>query len=162
MKRASFLSVSLVLTCWASRAWPSDASPLPSQALPLYKQECAACHTAYVPALLPAASWNRIMAGLSKHYGSDASLEPEQVQAIGHWLQSAAGTGRRYGEAPPDDRITRAEWFARKHREVPVQVWRLPSVKNAAQCTACHTQADRGSFRERELRTPAGMRGRFE
>jgi hypothetical protein len=33
-------------------------------------------------------------------------------------------------------------------------------VKSPANCGACHTQADRGSFREHELRAPAGLDAR--
>ena len=44
--------------------------------LPKYQQECAACHVAYPPGMLPAASWQRVMGNLSHHYGTDASLDP--------------------------------------------------------------------------------------
>jgi hypothetical protein len=36
-------------------------------------------------------------------------------------------------------------------------VWKLPSVKSAAQCAACHGDADQGRFDERALRLPAGL-----
>lgn len=130
---------------------------LPAKLLPLYVQECAACHLAYPPALLPAPSWQRIMAGLSRHYGADASLEPEQVQAIGQWLQTQAGGYKKVRGAPPQDRITRSDWFLREHREVPGSVWHLPSVRSPAQCAACHSQAEQGRYGERSLRRPAGM-----
>ena len=146
----------------AASACAGDAAVRPSQALPLYAQECGACHTAYAPALLSAASWSRIMGGLGRHYGSDASLEPAQIQTIGRWLQAEAATGRKRGTAPPEDRITRADWFVHEHRKVPAQVWQLASVKSASQCGACHTRADEGRFQERELRAPVGMKGRFE
>ena len=44
-------------------------------ALPKYQQECAACHLAYPPGLLPAASWQRLMSNLPRHFGTDASLD---------------------------------------------------------------------------------------
>ena len=81
----------------------ADSHLQPRQALPIYKQECAACHMAYPAALLPARSWTRIMSGLDKHYGSDASLEPETVQQISRWLQTEAGTYKRVAEVPPED-----------------------------------------------------------
>jgi len=122
--------------------------------LPKYQQECAACHVAYPPGMLPAASWPRIMNNLQRHYGTDASVDAATVKEISAWLAANAGTYKRVSEAPPEDRITRSAWFVRKHREVAAATWKLPAVKTAANCTACHTQADKGSFSEREIRIP--------
>jgi hypothetical protein len=122
--------------------------------LPLYKQECAACHVAYPPTLMPAASWTRIMTNLSRHFGTDASLDPAAVKEISGWVDAHAGTYKRVSEEPPQDRITRTAWFARKHREVSSATWKLASVKSAANCGACHTEADSGDFNERNIRTP--------
>lgn len=125
-----------------------------------YIQECAACHTAYAPGMLPARSWQRIMTGLDKHYGTDASLDAATVQQIGGWLQANAGTYKRVADAPPEDRITRSTWFVREHDEVAPSVWKLASVQSAANCTACHTGADKGDYSERTLQAPAGMDAR--
>ncbi len=125
-----------------------------------YTQECAACHTGYPPGMLPARSWQRIMTGLDKHYGTDASLDAATVRQLSGWLQVNAGTYKRVGEAPPEDRITQSAWFVRKHDEVAPSVWKLASVKSAAHCAACHTGADQGDYSERTLRTPAGLDAR--
>ena len=122
--------------------------------LPLYKQECAACHVAYPPTLMPAASWTRIMANLPKHFGTDASLDAATTKELSGWIQAHAGTYKRVREEPPHDRITRTAWFDRKHHEVSAATWKLASVKSAANCGACHTQADNGDFNERNIRTP--------
>lgn len=123
--------------------------------LPRYQQECAACHIAYPPGMLPAASWQRIMGGLDRHFGSDASLDEASVREIAGWLQAHAGSSRRMREAPPQDRITQSAWFVREHREeLPPDVWQRKSVGSPANCAACHTRADQGSFREREIRIP--------
>lgn len=125
--------------------------------LPAYTQECAACHLAYPPGLLPAASWKRLMSGLDSHYGSDASLDPATVAQLSGWLEANAAAGRRARETPPDDRITRSDWFVREHREVAAPVWKHPAVRSAARCEACHTDAERGRFSERALRAPPGL-----
>jgi len=122
-----------------------------------YKAECAACHTAYPPALLPAASWQRIMGGLEHHFGTDASLDAATVKQLNVWLQAHAAQGGRRGVAPPHDRITEATWFVREHRGIDPAVWKLPSVKSAAQCAACHTGADQGDFDDDRMRIPAGV-----
>lgn len=133
----------------------------PSRALPLYPQECASCHMAYPPSLLSVDSWQRIMMGLSQHYGVDASLDTAQIDKISQWLKSEAGVYKKVQTSPPEDRISKSNWFIREHRRVAPEVWQLPSVKSSAHCMACHTQADQGRFNERELRIPAGMTGSF-
>lgn len=122
--------------------------------LPQYKQECAACHMAFPPGALPAASWQRIMSNLPKHYGTDASLDAATVRELSAWLKTQAGTWKRVDVPPRDDRITEAAWFVREHREVSAATWKLPAVKSAANCAACHTQAEQGDFRERNIRIP--------
>lgn len=130
---------------------------MPRSVPPAYTQECGACHVAYPPGLLPASSWQRVMGGLERHYGSDASLDPALTQQLSAWLQAHAGTGQRVAEAPPQDRITRSAWFERKHRQIEPAVWQLPSVKSAANCAACHVGAEKGRFDDDELRMPAGL-----
>lgn len=122
--------------------------------LPRYQQECAGCHLAYPPGMLPSASWKRIMATLPKHYGTDASLDPATVKEIGAWLDANAGTYRRVRETPAQDRVTRSAWFIREHGEVSAATWKLPAVKSASNCGACHTQSDQGDFNERNVRIP--------
>jgi len=122
--------------------------------LALYTQECASCHVAYPPGLLPAASWQRLMANLPRHFGTDASLDPAGQKELAAWLAGNAGTGRRAGEAPPNDRITRSAWFLREHDNVPARTWKLPAVKSPSNCSACHSQADQGDFDEHNVRIP--------
>lgn len=124
--------------------------------LPKYTQECAACHMAYPPGLLPAASWQRLMGALDKHYGTDASLDAASVRELGAWLNANAGTYKRVSEAPPQDRITQSAWFLRKHRpgEVPAEVWKRPAVGSPSHCVACHGGAAQGNFSEHDVRIP--------
>ncbi len=131
-----------------SRAMPADSM------LPAYRQECAACHMAYPPGMLPAASWTRMLGRLDQHYGSDASLDPALVRQIGTWLEAHASTYKRVREQPPQDRITRSAWFERKHRELDAAVWQRTSVGSRANCMACHTRADRGDFDDDRVRIP--------
>jgi diheme cytochrome c len=122
--------------------------------LPTYAQECAACHIAFPPRMLPAESWHRLLSNLPRHFGADASLEPATVKELATWLAASAGTDRRVREAPPEDRITKSAWFVRKHGDVAAGVWRRPAVKSAANCNACHTQAAEGDFNEHTVRIP--------
>lgn len=126
------------------------AAPL----LPKYRQECSACHIAYLPGALPAASWRRLMQGLPQHFGTDASLDAASVQEISNWLVANAGTWKRVRETPPEDRITRSAWFVRKHDEVPAAAWKRAAVKSPANCAACHVNAEQGDFDEHAVRIP--------
>lgn len=119
-----------------------------------YQQECAACHTAYPPSMLPAASWQRVMNNLPRHYGTDASLDPATVKQITTWLGANAGSYERAREQPPENRITRSAWFIREHDEVSAATWKLPAVKSAANCAACHTRSEQGDFNEHNVRIP--------
>jgi hypothetical protein len=122
--------------------------------LPKYRLECAACHVAYPPAMLPAASWRRLLGGLPHHFGVDASLDAASVGELAAWLDAHAGTDRHSREAPPEDRITRSAGFLHEHDEVPPAVWKRPAVRSAANCAACHTRADQGDFDEHAVRIP--------
>lgn len=138
----------------------ADGARMPAKVLPSYTAECAACHTAYPPGMLPAKSWQRIMKGLDQHYGSDASLDAKTVAEIGQWLQTHAGTYKRVAEEPPQNRLTKSAWFEHKHRKIEPAVWQLPSVKSAANCAACHTGTDKGLFDDDHLQRPAGLNTR--
>ena len=122
--------------------------------LPQYRQECGACHVAYPPALLPAASWQRLMANLPRHFGTDASMEAAAVKEYSAWLAANSGAHKRVREPPPGDRITRSAWFVREHDEIPASTWKLPAVKSAANCNACHARANQGEFNEHDIRIP--------
>ena len=141
-------------------AWADSKAPVVPPS-PKYLAECAACHIAYPAGMLPAPSWQRIMGGLGKHYGTDASLDAASVKQLSDWLQTNAGTYKRVSEVPPEDRITRSAWFVRKHRELAPSVWGLPSVKSAANCAACHSGADKGFFDDDNLIVPAGLDARM-
>ena len=146
-------ALALAATLLAAGTALADNIAMPAKPSAAYTQECASCHTAYAPGLLPASSWKRIMATLDKHYGTDASLDDKAVAEISGWLAANAGTYKR-ATATPDDRITSAAWFVREHREVAPDVWKRASVGSKANCSACHTGAAQGNFSERNLRIP--------
>jgi hypothetical protein len=70
------------------------------------------------------------------------------------WLTAYAGSGKRARTAPPEDRITRSDWFVREHREVPAAAWKRASIKSAANCSACHEGAAQGMYDEHSIRIP--------
>ncbi len=158
--RPSLVAAILCLSTFTA-AQADDRQWMPTGVPDVYTQECASCHTGYPPAMLPARSWQRVMSGLDKHYGTDASVDPEPAKAIGSWLQVHAGTYRRVREEPPQDRITRSAWFERKHRKIDTAVWRHGAVKSPANCATCHVGADQGHFDDDDLRFPADLDTRY-
>jgi len=128
---------------------------MPSDAPKSYEAECASCHIAYPPGLLGQKSWQNIMLGLDKHFGTDASLDAKTQAEITQWLIKNAATKEKYSTMAPENRITKTSWFIRKHDEVRADVWKRAGVKSPANCSACHADAAKGDFNEDRVRIPA-------
>jgi nitrate/TMAO reductase-like tetraheme cytochrome c subunit len=120
---------------------------------PTVKAECGSCHIAYPPQLLPARSWRALMAGLDKHFGTDASLDPQTAATITAFLEQNAGR-ERLSSAQPVLRISETRWFVHEHDEVPGAVWKSPKVKSPSNCAACHSKAEQGDFSEHNVHIP--------
>jgi hypothetical protein len=127
---------------------------VPAQVNAKWQQECAACHLAFSPGLLPAASWRKVMSGLDKHFEVDASLAAQDATEISDFLVKNASN--RWTAATAPLRITESAWFKAKHgpREVPPAAWKRPSVKGPSNCKGCHSGADKGDFDEKGVRIP--------
>ena len=129
-----------------------------------WQTECAACHQLYHPGLLPARSWQTMMTGLKQHFGENASLDPETQKEITDFLikNSADRSGNlrssRIGTSiPPNEaplRISETPYFFRKHDEIRTATFKRKSIGSAANCKACHPQAEAGDFREDFVRIP--------
>ena len=127
----------------------------PTAALdPTYKAECAACHIAYHPSLLPRASWVALMAGLDDHFGENASLDPETRRHIASYL--AANAAEVY-DTKPANRLRRIDpekpftitatlFWTRTHGDVPKAVFASKAVGGRGNCEACHGDAAQGRF----------------
>lgn len=126
----------------------------PAQVNAAWQQECAGCHLAFAPGLLPAASWQQLMSGLDKHFGVDASLTPTQSTEIADFLVKNASN--RWTAKTSPLRITDSAWFKSKHNsgEIAPAVWKRESIKSPSNCLACHAGADKGSFDERSIKIP--------
>jgi hypothetical protein len=118
--------------------------------------ECGACHLAYPPHMLPAESWRAIMAGLDKHFGSNAGLDAAEVNEITAFLEKHADIRKKSHETSgkPLLRITETRWFKSEHREVAEHIWKNPKVKSRANCGACHTKAESGDYDEHNVKIP--------
>ena len=126
---------------------------MPSEINAKMQAECGGCHMAFPPGLLPAASWKKVMAGLDKHFGTDASMSAADTTEITNYLVKYE-SNRWTSKAAPL-RISDGEWFKTKHgKEISPAVWKRESIKSPANCMACHGEADKGIFDEKSIRIP--------
>lgn len=143
----------------------AEAQTNKQTAATLYKNECASCHMAYPPELLPARSWQAILNRLDRHFGDNASLDPVTLKTLGQYLQThsadavATRRSRRVLRSIPADntplRISQVPYIQHKHREIPTRYIRAnPQVKSLSHCVACHQGAERGVFSEHSVRIP--------
>jgi hypothetical protein len=125
---------------------------------PTYLKECAACHMAFSPQLLPAASWRQIMGHLDDHFGDSAQLDAPTQQAITRYLVENAADHAKSDEshlimrslAPGEvpKRITDVSYIAGLHAAVLDPRWNgQPRPKRLTECELCHVRAPRGDFR---------------
>ncbi len=137
----------------------------------LYRSECGSCHFAFPPGFLPARSWNKLMSNLSDHFGENAELAPETLKTLtGYLIANAADNAPsrrsvKFVDSIPANRaplrISEVPYFVRKHNEIPARAVKgNPKVGSLANCAACHTRADAGSFSEHEVNIPGY--GRWE
>ena len=152
--------LALILTLFASLPALADSERTAAPLTPQYQSECGSCHVAFPPGLLNKADWQKTMARLDKHFGTDASVDAKTQSAILSYLERNAGN-RSAAQAAAEPRITATSWFKREHDEVPRSVWKDARVKTAVNCVACHSGADQGRYGESEIAVP-GMQRRHK
>ena len=135
-----FLLLALTISVPAEAGGPERVAPVTD---PLVKKECGECHMAFQPGLLPAGSWQRIMANLSDHFGDRATLPNDQIKIITTYLTSHSGQGDQNIL-----RITEQGWWRHEHGENHViqSEWLQPKVKAKSNCPACHLGAAHGNY----------------
>lgn len=129
-----------------------------------FKNECGSCHMIYLPGLLPARSWTKMMNNLENHFGEDASLDEATKKDILDYLvkNSSDNAYSRRGkkilatiganDAPL--RISETAYFNRKHDEINASVYKRKAIGSKANCLACHPGAETGNFSEHDVRIP--------
>jgi cytochrome b len=146
---------------WFSRRPPPfSLRTLPEN--PTYKKECGACHYAFNPSLLPAASWAGLMTGLHEHFGEDASLDGATIRSLMVWLVSNAAetfdteSANRFRIVAPDDpyRVSSTPYWVRKHAGISPDVFLRKSVRSKVNCHACHRDAETGRYDDQAIAIP--------
>ena len=140
-----------------------------------YQSECGACHFAYLPGMLPARSWDALLAKSNEHFGETLALDPESLRHIRNFLTTNAADRsdflgseailRRLSDQSTPLRITNLPAFKGYHFSVLHtlglvrglhSVRDLPpnAVKAVMNCNSCHERAAAGSFAQREVAVP--------
>lgn len=136
--------------------------PLASNAT--WREECGSCHLDFHPGLLPARSWQRLLAGQNRHFGDDLGLDAATIQTLLTFaLENEAGLRRTEAawkidrSIKPDAsplRITETPYWVKKHRTIEDAIWRSARVRSKAHCAACHLDAETGNFEDAAMRLP--------
>ena len=125
-------------------------------------EECGACHHTFHPSLLPRASWAKMMANLTDHFGEDASLTAAKRDEIAAYLELYAAeawdtsAAHRFSVISADQpmRITATPAWQRIHRRLDAAVFKRPAIKTKINCIACHRDADSGRFDPQAIALP--------
>jgi len=135
---------------------------LPESAL--WQEECGSCHLAFHPSLLPARSWQSLLAGQDRHFRDDLGLEAATVAKLLAFAvpnsaeQHASEAAWKINRSVPADatplRITETPYWVKKHREIAAADWKNPKVKSKANCAACHQDAEAGTYEDAAMRIP--------
>jgi len=131
-----------------------------------YRKECGACHFAYLPGLLPARSWRRVLERLNDHFGESIELSAEVNARVHEYLNANAadkvpdrGAALLLERLDPEKtpvRITQVPHILKMHvvvREV-LKTNATAKVRSLTNCDACHQKATEGSFALVDLLVP--------
>ena len=141
-----------------------------------YLKECGDCHFTYLPGMLPARSWQALMAKANnEHFGESLLLAPNVAREIEQYLMSNAADKSEHLGAQAilyrlrDDaaplRITSLPTFRAKHFMAAYVKKTTPrvntsknfppaAVKVLMNCNDCHERAGTGSFAYEEILVP--------
>lgn len=128
-----------------------------------YTDSCGACHFAYQPELLPAASWKKILEGTDDHFGETVDLDEDVRLEISEYLASNAAEtssakiagkimGCLGGTTPL--RITDIPCFRKEHHEITPQTIQRKAVGSLSNCIACHRTAESGVYDDDSVSIP--------
>ncbi len=159
------LVLAFFLTVWNGLSAMPDSRWRPVTYLKAYLSNCGDCHHAHHPSLRTADMWERIVRGLEDHYGEDATVGRKTAEEILAFLKANDATrfdteaAVRLGRAKTDDlRISSVPWWKKRHENIPKQVFASPAVGSAANCNACHRDAQTGRFDDAQIRIPKEAR----
>lgn len=158
----ALLAVVAGFALWWIQADSQDGPVTRLTTLPLWQEECGSCHLGYHPSLLPARSWEKLMAGQATHFGEDLGLGPAEISTLlvyarahaaeAHATEAAWKVDRSLAAADAPLRISETSYWVRKHREI--RTWNTAMVHGKSDCAACHRDAATGLFEDQAIHRP--------
>lgn len=160
---------------WLSRAFSFERDKeVKAVSLKSYEDECSSCHYAYPPGLLPAASWQKLLApaALAKHFGENIEMKENlRAELLDYAVKNSAdkASAKRsqkivasIGDGAAPERITEVAYIRRKHQDIPEKLIKgNPKVVALSQCDTCHTAAKSGSLDDDSVLIPGHGRWRW-
>ncbi len=139
---------------------PTGQVSLPPNAR--FEAECSDCHQIYHPSLLPAKSWQGLMANLDNHFGEDASLGAAAIREITSYLVANAAekwdteASQRLRTVSKKNpwQITATPYWVQKHSKIDKSVFARKKVGSKSRCNSCHEGIKNGRFMDRKIRIP--------
>jgi len=131
----------------------------------LYINECGSCHMAYQPEFLPKRSWKKIMSRLNDHFGSDATFDKEDEKKVLKYLLANAGDTKEVTKEYKEFiesinknktplKISEIPYFKKEHKKIAKKFITQEEVKSFANCAACHKDANKGTYFEKNINIP--------
>jgi len=130
----------------------------------VWREECGECHMAYHPSLLPARSWQAMMAGQDDHFGDQLDLDETVTTEISQFLLANSAeqlliepsykilSSIPAGESPL--RITATPYWKHKHKDIAPAYWDSDKIGGKGDCEACHQDATAGTYEDAAMRLP--------
>ena len=136
-----------------------EAAARESLAASAWGKECASCHLAYAPPLLPLRTWKRMLREQDRHFGEDLSLDASSVEALlaqargwtrSSWAARALASSAPLAQEPL--RITALAFWRETHSRLDPAELKPPFVAGPHECDGCHADAHSGTFHPRMIR----------
>jgi len=110
---------------------------------------------------LPKKSWELIMGDLENHFGDDASVDDETNKEILAFLvKNSAETSTMQASWNFLNSIgnkdiialSQTDYWKRKHKDIPKEIFENPKVKSISNCKACHTDIEKGLIENENIK----------
>jgi cytochrome b len=131
----------------------------------VWQEVCGECHLAYHPTLLPARSWQQMLAEQHDHFEEDLDLDEDilgelqqfstENAAESNLTEAAWKIQRTTSPLESPLRITETPYWKTQHQNIADNIWHHPNVNFQGNCGACHLDAERGTFEDSAMRLPS-------
>ncbi|MDH5326053.1 MAG: cytochrome b/b6 domain-containing protein [Gammaproteobacteria bacterium] len=141
---------------------PYTGPELPDNAQ--WREACGECHFAFHPSLLPRRSWEKMFSQQHEHFGEDLDLSEDDAKSLLEFhLKYPAESNltepsRKILYYTPENelplRVSETHYIVKKHKDIEDVYWKHNKVKSKSNCSACHLDANRGTYEDSDMRLP--------